>query len=207
MTEAWKESQLELLAIGHEIRRRQMNPSLDLEEFPQPVASQMALLQIFTDALHEKHTPVAAANRISDWVLSVPDSDIYYDISRAYHNMLAVLFSGARKFSCRKHLRILADVTVELTNLPDVYNNNDEQMEFEQDARFVVVQPGERIKLPCYSGGGLWSGLPDFASYIGDDLYGGPMQFFSALKLAIVISSKYYAKPKTSTPTSTHLLL
>jgi hypothetical protein len=160
-----------------------MDPSLDLEEFPQPAAFQVALLQIFTDVLHEKHTPVVAANLIYDWVLSVPDSDICYDISHAYGNMLAVLFSGAREFSSRKHLKILADVTVEFAKLPDVYNNNDEPMEFEQDARFVVVQPGERIKLPCSTGGGLWSGLPDFASCIGDDLHGGPLQFFSSTEI------------------------
>jgi hypothetical protein len=180
MIETWKESQLQQLAIGHEIRRREIDSSLDLEEFPQPAASQVALLQVFTDVLEEKQTPVAAVKLISDWVLSVQDSDICYDVSRAYRGVLAVLFSGARTFSSRKHLRILADITVELANLPDLYNNNDEPIKFEQDGISIVVQPGERVKVPCFTGGGLWSGLPDFASYIGADLYGGPMQYLSS---------------------------
>ncbi|KAF2129193.1 hypothetical protein P153DRAFT_431948 [Dothidotthia symphoricarpi CBS 119687] len=176
MTEAWKEQQLWQLACFHELRRRELDPSLEFEEYPQPGSSQVAMLQIFEDALNENITPVKAAERIADWVLSVPDMDVCYDIDRAYYAMIRALFAGASQLSCRKHLKILADFTVELANLPDVYNNTDRPMEFEGGS--VVVQPGERIKLPCDTGGSLWSGLPDFGSIIGGDLDGGPSDFF-----------------------------
>lgn len=172
MTEAWKERQLLWLARGHEVRRREVDSSVDFEESPQPGSSQVALLQIFTDVLDEKITPVTAAKQISGWVLSVPDSDICYDIFNAYMNMIGVLFAGARQLSSRTHLKILADITVELANLPNVYNNTNRVMDFESGS--VVVQPGERIQLPCQSGGALWSGLPDFAFSVSLDLHGGP---------------------------------
>ncbi|KAF2874708.1 hypothetical protein BDV95DRAFT_297447 [Massariosphaeria phaeospora] len=176
MTEAWKEEQLLWLARLHEVRRREMDSSVDFEEYPQPGVSQVALLQIFTDALDEKITPVTAAKQIFDWVLSVPDIDICYDIYSAYSNMIGVLFAGARQLSCRTHLKILADLTVGLANLPDAYNEGDKPIDFE--GGFIVVQPGERIKLPCLTGGYLWSELPDFALIVGDDLNIGPPNFF-----------------------------
>jgi hypothetical protein len=175
MTEAWKESQLKWLATGYEVRRREADPSVEFEEFPEPASSQVALLQIFTDALDENITPATAAKQISSWVLSVPDSDIYYDINKAYANMMGVLFSATSQFSCRKQLEILADLTVELTNQPDAYNNKDKSLEFEYGS--VVVPPGERIVVPRMSGGALWSGLPSFAFRIGDDLNRGPADF------------------------------
>ena len=175
MTEAWKEELLEELAIAYEVRQREVDSSLELEEFPQPASSHIALLQIYTDVLDGNDTPGIASKRIHDWVLSVPDSDNCYDTSFAYHEVLRVLFAGARKLSSRKQLKILADLTVELAKLPDVYNNTDKPIEFE--GGLIVVQPRQRIKLPCQTGGELWSGLPDFAAYIGDDLHGGPLQF------------------------------
>jgi hypothetical protein len=175
MTEAWREEQLEWLARGHEVRRLQLNLSVDLEEPPQPGFSQIALLHFFIDALDEKTTPTSAAKQISEWVLSVPDSDICYNIYTAYMNMIGVLFAGARQLSSRKHLKILADLTVELANLPDAYNNTDMPIEFEGG---LVVQIGERIELPCQTGTALWSGLPDFALMIRDHLNAGPPQFF-----------------------------
>jgi hypothetical protein len=172
MTEAWKDRQLKWLAIGHEVRRREVDSSV---EFPEPGSSQVALLQIFTDTLDGNTTPATAANQISYWVLSVPDSDICYDINNAYANMMGVLLSATSQFSSRKHLKILADLTVELANQPDAYNNKDKPLEFESGS--VVVPPGERIVVPCMSGGGLWSGLPDFAFRVGDDLNRGPPNF------------------------------
>jgi hypothetical protein len=175
MTEAWKESQLKWLAVGHEVRRREVDSSLEFEEFPEPGSSQVALLQIFTDTLDGNIPPATAAKQISDWVLSVPDNDICYDINTAYANMMGVLFSATSQFSTRKHLEILADLTVELANQPDAYNNKDKPLEFESGS--FVVPPGERIVLPCTSGGGLWSGLPNFAFRVGDDLNRGPANF------------------------------
>ncbi|KAF2853133.1 hypothetical protein T440DRAFT_319297 [Plenodomus tracheiphilus IPT5] len=179
MTEAWKEEQLSWLARSHEVRQRELDSSASYEEFPQPASSQVALIQIFTDVLDETHTPATAAQQISDWVLSVPDSDVCYDIFLAYQNMIGVLFSGARQLSSQKHLRILADLAVELAKLPDVYNTKKEPMDFE--GGLVVVLPGERVKLPCQTGGGLWSGLPDFALTMRDDLNSGPTSFFHTL--------------------------
>jgi hypothetical protein len=181
MTETWKEEQLLWLAHTHEIRRRVLDSSVDFEEFPQPESSQVALLQIFTDALDGKVTPVTAAKQISDWVLSVPDIDICYDIQSAYDDMLGIVFSSARQLSSRNHLKILADLTVELANLPDVYNNKDKPIEFDLTqfgGGSIVVQPGERIKLLCETGGELWSTLPNFAQFIGDDLVAGPSRYF-----------------------------
>jgi hypothetical protein len=175
MTEAWKERQLKWLAIGHEVRRRELDSSVEFEEFPEPGSSQVALLQIFTDTLDENVTPATAAKQISGWVLSVPDSDICYDISNAYANMMGVLFSATSQLPSRKHLQILADLTVELVNQPDAYNKKDKPLKFESGS--VVVPPGERIVVPCISGGELWSGLPDFAFRMGDDLNRGPPNF------------------------------
>jgi hypothetical protein len=175
MIEAWKERQLKWLAIGHEVRRREVDPSLEFEEFPEPGLSQVALLQIFTDTLNGKTTPAMAANQISDWVLLVPDSDICYNIDTAYANMTGVLFSATSQFPSQKHLKILADLTVELANQPDAYNSKDVPLEFELGS--VVVPPGGRIVVPCISGGGLWSGLPDFAFRVGDDINRGPPGF------------------------------
>ena len=141
MTEAWKERQLKWLAIGHEVRRREVDSSVEFEEFPEPGSSQVALLQIFTDTLDGNTTPATAAKQISDWVLSVPDSGICYDINRAYANMMGVLFSATSEFSSRKHLGILADLTVELANQPDAYNHKDKPLEFESGS--IVVPPGE----------------------------------------------------------------
>jgi hypothetical protein len=117
----------------------------------------------------------------------VPESDNSYNTYSAYYEVLRVLFSGARTLSSRKQLQILADLTVELTKLPNVYNNTDDPIEITQnntpksiewgEGLLVVVQPGKRIKLPCTTGGELWSGLPDFVAWIEDDLNGGPLQF------------------------------
>lgn len=175
MTEAWKERQLKWLATGHKVRRRELDSSVEFEEFPEPGSSQVTLLQIFTDILDENTTPATAAKQISHWVLSVPDSDICYDINVAYANMMGVLFSATSQFSSWKHLKILADLTVELANQPDAYNNKDKPLKFESGC--VVVPSGERIVVPCMSGGGLWSGLPDFAFRVGDDLNRGLPNF------------------------------
>jgi hypothetical protein len=123
MIDAWKERRLERLAIGHEVNRREVDSSVEFEEFSEPGFSQVALLQMFTDTLDENTTPATAAKQISYWVLSVPDSDICYDIHKAYANMMGVLFSATSQFSFRKHLEILVDLTVELANQPDAYNN------------------------------------------------------------------------------------
>jgi hypothetical protein len=154
------------------VRRREVDSSSEFEEFPEPGFSQVALLKIFTDTLDENTTPATAAKQISYWVLSVPESDICYDINKAYANMMGVLFSATSQFSSRKYLEILADLTVELAKQPDAYNNKDKSLEFESDS--VVVPPGERIVVPCMSGGGLWSGLPDFAFRVGSDVNRGP---------------------------------
>jgi hypothetical protein len=175
MTEAWKEKRLNGLAIGYEVRRRELDSSVEFEEFPEPATSQVALLQIFTDTLNENTTPATAAKQISDWVLSVPDSDICYAIDTAYANMIGVLFSATSQFSSRKHLEILADLTVELANQPDAYNNKDKPLEFGSGS--VVVPPGESIVVPCITGGRLWSELPDFAYLLGDNLNRGPLNF------------------------------
>ena len=175
MTEEWKEKELQQLAIIHELRQRQVDPSAEFVEFPQPAPSQLALLQIYTDVLDENDTARATAKRISEWVLSVPGRDICYDIASAYGDVLHVLFGAARQFSSRKHLEILADLTVELANLPDVCNDTDKPIVFEEGT--VVVQPGEKIKLHSQSRGELWSGLPYVASGIGNDLRSGPLQF------------------------------
>jgi hypothetical protein len=175
MTEAWKERQLKWLAIGHEVWQREVDSSVEFEEFPEPASSQVALLQIFTDTLEENTAPATAAKQISYWVLSVPDRDICYDIDKAYANMIGVLFSATSQFSSQNHLKILADLTVELANQPNAYNNKDKALDFESGS--VVVPPGERIVVPCMSGGGLWSGLPDFAFRIGDTLNRGPPNF------------------------------
>jgi hypothetical protein len=175
MTEAWKERQLKWLANGHEVRRRELDSSVEFEEFPEPASSQVALLQIFTDTLNEKVCPATGAKQVSNWVLSVPDSDICYDIDKAYANMMGVLFSATNQLSSKKYLQILADLTIELANQPDAYNNKDEPLKFESGS--VVVPPGGRIVVPCMSGGGLWSGLPDFAFRLGDDLNRGPPNF------------------------------
>jgi hypothetical protein len=82
-------------------------------------SSQIALLQIFTNTLNESTTPATAAKQISYWVLSVPDSDVCYDVDSAYANMLSVLFSATSQFSSRKHLEVLADLMIELANQPD----------------------------------------------------------------------------------------
>ncbi|EOA91827.1 hypothetical protein ACJQWK_03778 [Exserohilum turcicum] len=177
MTETWKKNILQQLAIAYEIRQRQADPSLELEEFPKPAPPQVDLLQIYTDVLDEKDSPGAAAKRINDWVLSVPESDTYYDISVAYYEVLRVLFDGARGLSSRKYLGILAYLAVELANLPDVYNNRDEPIVIEGG---VVIQPGQKIQLPCETGGVLWSTLPNFALYIRDDLQGGPLRLRKA---------------------------
>jgi len=90
------------------------------------------LLQIYTDVLDENDTARTAAKRISDWVLLVLDRDTCYDISSAYGDVLSVLFGAARELSSQKHLEILADLTVELANLPDVYNDTGKLMVFEE---------------------------------------------------------------------------
>lgn len=173
MTEVWKEKQLLWLARLHEVRRREVDSSVDFEESPQPGPSQVALLKVFTDALDGNITPKTAAEQISNWVLLVPDTDICYDVYTSYSHMLGVLFAGARQLSSRRHLKILADLAAELSKLPDVYNNRGKPLVFENGS--VVVLPGERIKLPCLTGGELWSGLPDFASTVGEDLNSGPL--------------------------------
>lgn len=175
MVEIWKDRQLKWLATGYEVRKREMDSSVEFEESPEPASSQVALLQIFTDILDENITPATAAKQIADWVLSVLDRDICYDIHNAYANMMGVLFSATSHFSSRKHLEILAAFTVELANQPDAYNNKDKSLEFESGS--VVVPPGGRISVPCMSGGALWSGLPSFAFLVGDDLNRGPLGF------------------------------
>lgn len=175
MTEEWKNKQFQQLAIFREVRQRQVDPSAKFEEFPQPAPSHLALLQIYTDILDGKDSARTAAKQINNWVLSVPDNDTCYDIAVAYGDVLLVLLTAARELSSRKHLQILADLTVELASLPDVYNDTDKPIVFEEGS--VVVQPGQRIKLPCQTGGELWSGLPDFALCIRDDLHDGPLHF------------------------------
>jgi hypothetical protein len=175
MTAEWKERQLQQLAIFHELRQRKVDASAEFEEFPKPAPSQLALLQIYTDVLDENDTARTAAKRISDWVLSVPDRDTCYDISSAYGDVLSVLFGAARELSSQKHLEILADLTVELANLPDVYNDTGKPMVFEEGS--VAVQPGEIIKLHSQPRAELWSGLPYLTSGIGNDLRSGPLQF------------------------------
>ncbi len=170
MTEAWKEGQLQSLAIAYEVRQRELDSFLDLVEFPAPASSHIALLRIYTDVLDGTDTPPAAAKRLNEWVVSAPDNDTTHDISYAYHEVLRMLFTGARELSSQKHLKILADLTVELANLPNVYNTTDTPMEFEGGD--IVVQPGERIKLPCLTRRELWSSLPDFVGYMRGDLYG-----------------------------------
>jgi hypothetical protein len=148
---------------------------VEFKEFPEPTSSQVALLQIFTDTLNDNTTQATAAKQISYWVLSVPDSEICYDVNKAYANMMGVVFSATSQSSSRKHLEILAELTVELVNQPDAYNNEDKPLEFESSS--VVVPPGERIVVSCMSGGGLWSGLPGSAFRVGDDLNRGPPNF------------------------------
>ncbi|KAK3209576.1 hypothetical protein GRF29_69g2260228 [Pseudopithomyces chartarum] len=176
MTETWKKKQLEWLAIGHEVRRRELDQSVKFEKCPAPASSQLALLQIFMDTLDGNTTPGIAAKQVSDWVLSIPDDDICYDIHRAYANMMGVLISATSQLSFQAHLEILAEFTIELARQPDAYNNKDTPLIFESGS--VVVLPGERIVMPCISGGALWSGLPDFAFRMMDDLDRGPPNFF-----------------------------
>jgi hypothetical protein len=178
MTSTWKETLLQSLAIAYEVRQRQVDSSLELVEFPEPAPAQVALLQIYTDVLEEKDTPATAAKRINTWVLSVPDSDPVYDIPAAYYEVLRVLFSGAKELSSHQHLKTLADFTIELANLPNLHNNSNKPIKFHNsDAGvLVVIHPGEKIVLPCQTGGVPWSGLPDFALYIRDNLYGEPVR-------------------------------
>ena len=176
MTESWKKKQLEWLAIGHEVRRRELDPAVELVDCPAPASSQIALLQIFMDTFDGNITPGIAAKQVSDWVLSIPDDDICYDIHRAYANMMGVLHSATSQLSLQAHLEILAEFTVQLASQPDAYNSRDTPLIFESGS--VVVLPGERIVVPGISGGALWSGLPDFAFRMMDDLDRGPRNFF-----------------------------
>ena len=117
----------------------------DFVEYPEPAPSQLALSQIYQDALH-KHDPTGtAAKRLGDWVLSVSDRDTCYDIANAYSDVLMLISSAARELSSRKHLQILADIIVELANLPDVYNDTEKLTVLEECS--IAVLPGERIKL------------------------------------------------------------
>ena len=75
-------------------------------------------------------------------MLLVSDRDTCYDIANAYGDILMLIFSAARELSSRKHLQILADLAVELANLPGVYNNTDKPMVFGEG--FIAVQSGER---------------------------------------------------------------
>jgi hypothetical protein len=140
----------------------------------------LALLQIFTDALGETMTHITAVKQISNCVLSVPDIDVCYDIYKTYSHTVSVLFARASQLSSRKHLTILADLAVELANLPNAYDNTDRPIEFEGGS--VVVQPGEKIKLPCLTGSELWSGMPDFTLRVGEDLSSEPPSFFQYLE-------------------------
>ncbi|CAG5156537.1 uncharacterized protein ALTATR162_LOCUS4334 [Alternaria atra] len=146
-----------------------MDSSVEFEEFPQPAPSQLALLQIYTDVLEGNDIPGTAAKRIHNWVLSVPESDNSYNTYSAYYEVLRVLFSGARALSSRKQLQILADLTVELTKLPNVYNNTDDPIEITQNNTPKSIEWGEGLLVV--------SGLPDFVAWIEDDLNGGPLQF------------------------------
>jgi hypothetical protein len=177
MTSTWKEGQLQWLARGYEVLQRQVDSTLEFEEFPEPAPSQVALLQIFTDALDDRIASQTAATQISEWVLSVPNTDICYDILTAYNNMTGVFFAGAQQLSSPRHLNILADLAFCLENQPDAYNTSGETLKWEGYS--ISVRPGEKIQLPCRSGGTLWSGLPDFASRIGDELSRGPTDLFS----------------------------
>jgi hypothetical protein len=191
---AWKDEQLQWLARGYEVRRRELDSSIEFEEFPEPASSQVALLQIFTDALDDNITPGTAATQIFDWVLSVPVTDVCYDIYTAYTNMMGVLFSGAQELSSW-HLKVLADLAIELGNLPDVYNNSDKTLEWE--GYTIRVLPGERIQLPCQSGGMLWSGLPDFASRIGNELCRGPPSYFNRFEARGYDQREIYRQAET----------
>lgn len=122
-------------------------------EYPEPAPSQLALLQVYQGVLHETDPVGTAAKRLGDWVLSVLDRDTCYDIANAYCDIFMLIFSAARELSSRKRLQVLADLTVELANLPDFYNNTDKSMVFEEGS--IAVQPGERIKLHSQSGGEL----------------------------------------------------
>lgn len=82
-------------------------------------SSQIALLQIFTNTLNESTTPATAAKQISYWSLSVLDSDVCYEVDRAYTNIMDVISSATSQFSARKHLETLADLMIEPANQPN----------------------------------------------------------------------------------------
>lgn len=124
MVDSWRRSQLQRLAHGYEVRRREKDALPAFEKFPQFASSQMALLHIFTDALKQAISPGTAAVRVSRWVLSVPDIDVCFDVDTAYGNMLGVLLHGARQLSSQEHLKTLADLTIELADLPDAANEH-----------------------------------------------------------------------------------
>jgi hypothetical protein len=176
-TSSWREKQLQWLARGHEVGRRQLDSTIEFEEFPEPAPSQVALLQIFTDALDDTITPQIAATRTSNWVLSVPDTDACYDVFKAYANMTGVFFAATQQLSSPRHLNILADLAVCLGSLPDAYNTSDKTLEWE--GYTISIPPGDRIQLPCGSGGALWSDLPDFESRIASELSRGPQSYFN----------------------------
>ena len=141
MNEAWKKKEFQQLALFHEIRQRQAGPSAEFVECPEPAPSQLALSQIYQDVLHENDPAGIVAKRLGDWVLLVSDRDTCYDIANAFGDILMLIFSAARELSSRKHLQILADLTVELANLPGVYNNTNKPMVFGEGS--IAVQPGE----------------------------------------------------------------
>ncbi len=176
MTAIWAQTQLKWLAIQHEVGHRQADPSVEFVEFPEPGSSQVALLHIFTETLDGNIAPAVAAKQIAEWVLSVPDTDFCYNIDTAYANMLGVLFSASRDLSSRAHLANLADLSIALASQPDAYNTKDSPLVFDYGS--VVVPPGEKMRVPCISGGALWSQLPDFAYLIGDALNRGPPNYF-----------------------------
>ena len=66
MTEAWKKQEFQQLALFHEILQRQADPSAEFVEYPEPAPSQLALLQIKQDVLHENDPAGIAAKRLGD---------------------------------------------------------------------------------------------------------------------------------------------
>jgi hypothetical protein len=81
-------------------------------------------------------------------------------------------------------------------------NDKDKPMHFESGA--VVIHPGERIVVSGIYVGELWSGLPDSAFPLVNEINRGPPNFLSLFDLAERNSTRKTVKLRNSTRTQTH---
>lgn len=121
------------------------------------------LFDILKELLLDAVQPDEAAIHVSSFIFSNDDS------LSVYSGVLSTIIAAAHELSEPRDLEKLANLTLALSRLPDMQNESHGMLRLYFNLKYYDIAPGQVIE---FDDGEIWSGLPGFATNLGDCMRG-----------------------------------